>query len=155
VNDWGELVFLAALLCPGDAPDSGNSLTYQQAWILQRTCLALELCGPHEGAWEPKWGNFCYARNVIREGRNLPPLGLARGLPSLERCREVYRQTRGQDWWQGPAVYAWNEALGARDERQAWVSRRQALAAIVWWVGWRVLVSGELPDPWAEGARQP
>jgi hypothetical protein len=151
VNEWGELVFLAALLCPGDAPESGGALTYQQAWVLQRTCLALELAGPHEGAWWPTWYNFRYAQMHVREGRTLPPLGLARGLPPLERCKEICDRLKDREWWQGPAYYAWDNARTARNEARGWLERRAALASLAWWVGWRALVTGELPDPWAEG----
>lgn len=99
----------------------------------------------------------------------LPPLTLTGGLPSHEQCerncqlaRAVYDMEDEAEkplraaiggWFGGRAMAqwarleVWNRARTATNDSLPWAERRLALRELVDLVGWRAVVTGELPPP--------
>jgi hypothetical protein len=98
------------------------------------------------------------------ETLNLPPVHLARGLPPHGRCRQALAEVErwlgwARDYWEATGRHApewehlqaqhwtWERAARATDPRGGDGERRRALAELVEWLGWRVVLTGELPPP--------
>lgn len=82
-----------------------------------------------------------------------PPLWVAKCLPSKERCEQALQEIcrwlafcpenerLAHNYW------TWERALWAVDPEWSAEERRRALRELVDWHGWRMVLSGELPDP--------
>ena len=93
----------------------------------------------------------------------LPPLGIAKGLASHAACKEraalaekIYQEENARDlptWQQGRWHLAdryrqiWTYAAEATDGKRSDLERRRSLHALIELVGWRAVLTGELPGP--------
>lgn len=105
---------------------------------------------------------------ALAEVASLPPVEVADGLPSHERCLEAmelananYRSvlarhgmTGEESWGQCSAAdnaftacVVWENATQATDPRASEVNRRHALRRLIHEAGWRAVLTGELPPP--------